>query len=87
MCDYFCCILELSHKRKKVLTYWLATGAIMVFMMVAIGGITRLTHSGLSMTDWHLVWFGGKCQKTNGILMINGLKPKSILLSKPLNYS
>lgn len=55
MCDYFCCILELSHKRKKVLTYWLATGAIMVFMMVAIGGITRLTHSGLSMTDWHLV--------------------------------
>ena len=33
----------------------MAIGAIMVFMMVAIGGITRLTHSGLSMTNWHLI--------------------------------
>jgi len=26
-----------------------------VFVMVIVGGITRLTNSGLSMTDWHLV--------------------------------
>ena len=34
---------------------WLVTGAIMVASMVIIGGITRLTHSGLSMTDWKLI--------------------------------
>ena len=37
------------------------------------------------MTDWHLAWFGGKCQKTNGILMTNGLKPKNIFAKQPLN--
>tara|TARA_B100000508_G_scaffold140636_1_gene142514 strand:- start:8421 stop:9470 length:1050 start_codon:yes stop_codon:yes gene_type:complete len=47
--------VELSKFQKKVLTIWLATGAVMVFLMVAIGGITRLTHSGLSMTDWNLI--------------------------------
>ncbi|KAB7500380.1 Cytochrome c oxidase assembly protein COX15-like protein [Armadillidium nasatum] len=26
----------------------------MVFGAVVIGGLTRLTESGLSMTDWHL---------------------------------
>lgn len=36
---------------------WLSVNIIMVFSMVAIGGITRLTDSGLSMTDWAL--FGG----------------------------
>lgn len=47
--------VPLSLKQKKVLTIWLLTGAVMVFLMVAIGGITRLTHSGLSMTNWNLV--------------------------------
>ena len=34
---------------------WLLTGCILLFVMVVVGGITRLTNSGLSMTDWHLV--------------------------------
>ncbi|MBP9152523.1 MAG: COX15/CtaA family protein [Flavobacteriales bacterium] len=34
---------------------WLAAGAIMVAGMVLIGGITRLTHSGLSITEWKLI--------------------------------
>lgn len=34
---------------------WLLIGAIMVFIMTAIGGVTRLTESGLSMVDWNLV--------------------------------
>jgi cytochrome c oxidase assembly protein subunit 15 len=42
-------------KGKKAINTWLITGALLVFLMVAIGGITRLTHSGLSMTDWNLV--------------------------------
>ena len=40
---------------KKWVIIWLATGATMIAVMVLIGGITRLTHSGLSMTDWNLI--------------------------------
>ena len=42
-------------KRNKSVIYWLLSGCILVFIMVVVGGITRLTNSGLSMTDWHLV--------------------------------
>lgn len=42
-------------KNNKSVIYWLLTGCILLFIMVMVGGITRLTNSGLSMTDWHLV--------------------------------
>jgi heme a synthase len=42
------------NKNKSVI-YWLLSGCILLFIMVTVGGITRLTNSGLSMTDWHLV--------------------------------
>lgn len=42
-------------KKDKSVIYWLLTGCVLVFVMVVVGGITRLTGSGLSMTDWHLV--------------------------------
>ncbi|MFQ6604843.1 MAG: COX15/CtaA family protein [Fidelibacterota bacterium] len=38
--------------RHKQIPYWLLTACILVFIMVLIGGITRLTHSGLSIVDW-----------------------------------
>ncbi|WP_428225317.1 COX15/CtaA family protein [Flavobacterium sp.] len=41
--------------QKKSVIYWLLSGCILVFIMVVVGGITRLTNSGLSMTDWHLI--------------------------------
>ena len=41
--------------KNKSVIYWLLTGCILLFVMVTVGGITRLTNSGLSMTDWHLV--------------------------------
>lgn len=31
---------------------WLFACAIMIFIMVVLGGVTRLTHSGLSMVEW-----------------------------------
>lgn len=34
---------------------WLMIGVFMVFMQVVIGGITRLTDSGLSITEWDIV--------------------------------
>lgn len=40
--------------KNKALILWLLSGATLVAVMVVIGGITRLTHSGLSMVDWKL---------------------------------
>lgn len=40
--------------RKKIII-WLLTGCFFIFSMVVIGGITRLTGSGLSITEWNLV--------------------------------
>lgn len=34
---------------------WLLTGCFLIFAMVVIGGITRLTGSGLSITEWKVV--------------------------------
>lgn len=42
-------------KNYRAVAYWLWAGAGLVLLMVAIGGITRLTGSGLSMTDWNLL--------------------------------
>ena len=40
------------HKPK---IYWISFNLILIFLMVSIGGITRLTDSGLSMTEWSLI--------------------------------
>ena len=42
-------------KENKSVIIWLLSGCFLLFIMVVVGGITRLTNSGLSMTDWHLV--------------------------------
>jgi cytochrome c oxidase assembly protein subunit 15 len=42
-------------KKDKSVIIWLLSGCLLLFIMVVVGGITRLTNSGLSMTDWHLV--------------------------------
>ncbi len=43
-----------DHKSKKVAN-WLLVGVIMTVIQIALGGITRLTGSGLSITDWDVV--------------------------------
>nr|CAB3233054.1 cytochrome c oxidase assembly protein COX15 homolog [Phallusia mammillata] len=40
---------------QKVVGWWLAGCCGLTFGMVAVGGVTRLTESGLSMVDWHLI--------------------------------
>lgn len=42
-------------KDNKKVVYWLYTGCILIFIMVIVGGITRLTHSGLSITDYKII--------------------------------
>ena len=38
--------------RNKFVGYWLLVGVIMLIIQVLLGGITRLTGSGLSITEW-----------------------------------
>ncbi|MBO0329299.1 COX15/CtaA family protein [[Muricauda] lutisoli] len=42
-------------KKNKYVVYWLLTGCFLIFVMVLVGGITRLTHSGLSISDYKLI--------------------------------
>ncbi len=42
----------LSERHRKQLAVWLGVCSGWVFSMVVLGGVTRLTRSGLSMTDW-----------------------------------
>ncbi|XP_072743853.1 heme A synthase COX15 [Anoplolepis gracilipes] len=44
-----------SSKNDKIVGSWLLTCGGMVFVAVALGGITRLTESGLSMVTWRLL--------------------------------
>ena len=39
---------------KKYLELWLKTLIILIFFMILVGGLTRLTDSGLSITEWEL---------------------------------
>ncbi len=40
-----------NHPHRTVIL-WLLSGCFLVYIMVVVGCITRLTHSGLSITDW-----------------------------------
>lgn len=42
-------------KDNKKVIYWLLTGCTLIFIMVIVGGITRLTHSGLSISNYKLI--------------------------------
>lgn len=45
-----------SHREQPIaIANWLSFVAFMVFIMVVVGGITRLTESGLSITEWQLI--------------------------------
>jgi len=41
-----------SAAGRKAVGYWLLGSCGVVFSMVLLGGVTRLTHSGLSMVEW-----------------------------------
>jgi cytochrome c oxidase assembly protein subunit 15 len=42
-------------KDNKRVIYWLFTGCVLIFIMVIVGGITRLTDSGLSISNYKLI--------------------------------
>lgn len=44
-----------KHSPYKAFAIWLLAGAVLIYVMVVVGSITRLTHSGLSITDWSVM--------------------------------
>lgn len=42
----------ISHRDDLIIGRWLAICAATIFGMILLGGVTRLTESGLSMVDW-----------------------------------
>ncbi len=51
--------LNVMQRRHNIIALWLLLVCLMVFAMIVLGGVTRLTQSGLSMVNWHPVtgWF------------------------------
>src|SRR5881392_1253856 len=43
---------DLTHARPHQVATWLLACCVLVFAMIVVGGVTRLTHSGLSITEW-----------------------------------
>ncbi|MDA7648472.1 COX15/CtaA family protein, partial [Alphaproteobacteria bacterium] len=43
---------NVSPRSDQLVTKWLFCTALLVAIMVVIGGVTRLTGSGLSMVEW-----------------------------------
>ncbi|HEX9692358.1 MAG TPA: COX15/CtaA family protein [Gemmatimonadales bacterium] len=43
---------ELAPARRRAVAWWLGVWSVMLLLIVVIGGVTRLTESGLSITEW-----------------------------------
>ena len=44
-----------EKKINRLFLYWLSISLILVFFIIIVGGLTRLTNSGLSITEWELL--------------------------------
>ena len=47
--------MEIQDKKSRAVANWLILGVAMTIVQIALGGITRLTGSGLSITEWDVV--------------------------------
>lgn len=43
------------QKTPPIIGYWYLLSGTLVFTIVLVGGLTRLTESGLSITEWNLI--------------------------------
>jgi cytochrome c oxidase assembly protein subunit 15 len=46
---------QVNDRSSKLVARWLLLGVLMTIIQVALGGITRLTGSGLSITEWDVI--------------------------------
>ena len=66
--------------------YWLIISLLLVFLIIIVGGLTRLTDSGLSITQWEL--FKGILPPLNDAAWIHYFdKYKEIPQYKILNFN
>ena len=47
-------MMSYDKKINNIIFYWLNLGLALIFLMIIVGGLTRLTNSGLSITEWEL---------------------------------
>ncbi len=47
--------MKKKYLYNKTIRFWLLTGLVMLIGQVILGGITRLTGSGLSITSWDII--------------------------------
>lgn len=46
-----------ENRDEKKVSYWLFATALLILFMICVGGYTRLSKSGLSMTKWKAVGY------------------------------
>lgn len=46
----------LDQKKNRAVAWWLMAGVIMIIIQTLLGGVTRLTGSGLSITKWNPIF-------------------------------
>ena len=47
---------DLSQNKRRAVAWWLLAGVLMIIIQVLLGGVTRLTGSGLSITKWNPIF-------------------------------
>ena len=47
-------MIQHAKKNNYLFVNWLTLTLILIFIMIIVGGLTRLTDSGLSITEWEL---------------------------------
>ena len=45
----------MPERSARIIHAWLVAGCLLIAAMVTIGGVTRLTGSGLSITEWDVI--------------------------------
>ena len=74
-----------EEKINKLFLYWLSISLLLVFFIIIVGGLTRLTNSGLSITEWEL--FEGILPPLNQTSWLNYFEDyKKIPQYKLLNF-
>src|SRR5688500_4924998 len=48
-------MVKSSRRSDNAVAIWIFTGVVMLMIQVVLGGVTRLTGSGLSITEWNIV--------------------------------
>ena len=73
--------MYIENNRSKIyISFWLATMFCIISIMIIVGGLTRLTDSGLSITKWQL--FSGILPPLNNFEWNNYSKKSLSLPSK-----